>query len=83
MCDRTGWDAALLSWNICSPCRHGHIAKISVADHWQRQGLGRRMVQRAMHGAKDYRWSTTHHSPLTTHHSPVAPGATILPRPRP
>ncbi|MFD5398612.1 GNAT family N-acetyltransferase [Streptomyces sp. NPDC127097] len=63
MCDRTGWDAARLSWNICAPCRRGHIAKIYIADHWQRQGLGRRMVQRAMQRAEDYHWTTTHQSP--------------------
>ncbi|RXS67687.1 hypothetical protein EST92_27470 [Streptomyces sp. TM32] len=63
VCDRNGWDAALLSWNICAPCRRGHIAKISIADHWQRQGLGRRMVRRAMHGGEDYHWSTTSQSP--------------------
>ncbi|MFD5897757.1 hypothetical protein [Streptomyces sp. NPDC060366] len=41
VCDRTGWDAAVLSWSVCTRCRRGHIAKISIAEHWQRQGLGR------------------------------------------
>lgn len=46
VCDRTGWDAAVLSWHTCSGCRRGHIAKISIADRWQRKGLGRRLVLR-------------------------------------
>ncbi|MEU1050648.1 hypothetical protein ABZ400_36715 [Streptomyces sp. NPDC005897] len=63
VCDRTGWDAAILSWHTCMPCRRGHIAKISIADHWQRHGLGRRLVLRAMHGAGDFHWTRAGQSP--------------------
>lgn len=71
VCDRTGWDAALLSWNICPPCRRGHIGKISIADHWQRQGLGRRMVRRAIRGAEDFHWTTTGQSAQAQQFFPV------------
>lgn len=63
VCDRTGWDAATLSWSTCGPCDQGRIWKISISDHWQRQGLGRRMILRAMRGADGYHWTTTHQSP--------------------
>ncbi|MGP4003505.1 GNAT family N-acetyltransferase [Streptomyces sp. 8N706] len=71
VCDRTGWDAAVLYWHICTPCRRGHIAKISIADHWQRQGLGRRMVLRAIRIAQDYHWTTTGQSPEAQRFFPV------------
>jgi GNAT superfamily N-acetyltransferase len=71
VCDRTGWDAAVLSWHTCSVCQRGHIAKISIADHWQRQGLGRRLVLRALQGAQDYRWTTTGQSPDAQRFFPV------------
>jgi GNAT superfamily N-acetyltransferase len=71
VCDRTGWDAAVLSWHTCSLCRRGHIAKISIADHWQRQGLGRRLILRAMRGAQDYHWTTTGQSPEAQQFFPV------------
>ncbi|MFC9602428.1 hypothetical protein ACFTTN_03050 [Streptomyces niveus] len=45
--------------------------KISIADHWQRQGLGRRMVGRAMRGVQDFHWTTTHQSPDAQRFFPV------------
>jgi GNAT superfamily N-acetyltransferase len=63
VCDRTGWDAAVLSWSSCTPCRRGHVFKISIAEHWQGKGLGRTLIRRAMRGAETYRWTTTSQSP--------------------
>ncbi|MER7652650.1 MULTISPECIES: GNAT family N-acetyltransferase [Streptomyces] len=41
------------------------------ADHWQRQGLGRRLVLRAMQGAEGYHWSTTGQSSEAQRFFPV------------
>ncbi|WP_406190359.1 GNAT family N-acetyltransferase [Streptomyces sp. NBC_01017] len=71
VCDRTGWDAAVLSWHTCTPCWRGHIAKISIAEHWQRQGLGRRLVLRALRGAEDFHWTTTSQSPEAQQFFPI------------
>ncbi|PIB04237.1 hypothetical protein B1C81_33775 [Streptomyces sp. HG99] len=79
VCDRTGWDAAVLSWHTCSECRRGHIAKISIADHWQRQGLGRRLVLRAMRGAEDFHWTTTGQSPKPSASSLSSPARPVPP----
>ncbi|MGP3990843.1 hypothetical protein [Streptomyces sp. 3N207] len=83
VCDRSGWDAAILCWSTCHDCRQGHIWKISIADHWQRQGLGRRMVYRALRGAEDYGWSTTGQSTEAQRFFPVLAketGAAFTPR---
>lgn len=63
VCDRSGWDPAILDWSTCRECAQGRIWKISIADHWQCQGLGRQMVYRALRGAESYEWSTTGQSP--------------------
>ncbi|UGY92576.1 hypothetical protein [Streptomyces gobiensis] len=64
VCSRLGHDSATLIWKICHPCRRGVIAKISIVDGWQRQGLGRRLVLRAMQDTDGYHWTTSGQSPM-------------------
>jgi hypothetical protein len=71
VCDRSGYDFAILVWHVCEECRHGLIAKISIADYRQRQGIGRRMVLRALLGHEDYQWVTTGQSDLAQGFFPV------------
>ncbi|MER5302260.1 hypothetical protein ABT039_22755 [Streptomyces lasiicapitis] len=71
VCDRAGYDPAVLIWHTCHACRRGLIAKISIAVEWQRQGIGRRLIRRAMRGAEDYRWTTSAQSELAQQFFPV------------
>ncbi|MFF4160583.1 GNAT family N-acetyltransferase [Streptomyces sp. NPDC001678] len=64
VCRRLGHASATLIWKTCHTCRRGVISKISMADDWQRQGLGRRLVLRAMRGAENYHWTTSGQSPM-------------------
>jgi GNAT superfamily N-acetyltransferase len=63
VCERDGVEHAVLIWNICHVCRCGVIAKISMIPEWQRQGLGRRLVQWALRGGPGYEWVTSSQSP--------------------
>ncbi|MEU8136517.1 hypothetical protein [Streptodolium elevatio] len=85
VCDRSGYDFAILYWQTCPTCRHGHIAKISIAPERQRQRYGTRMVLRAMRGCASYTWTTTGQSPDAQRFFPVlahATGAAFTPRGR-
>ncbi|MEU1621447.1 hypothetical protein ABZ479_29620 [Streptomyces sp. NPDC005722] len=59
VCERSGYDFAVLHFRICHECRHGLIAKIRVTGEWTRQGYATRMVKWAIRGCETYSWSTT------------------------
>jgi GNAT superfamily N-acetyltransferase len=63
MFDQRGYDIGVLVWRMCDDCRIGSIAKISIALGHQRQGLGRRLVRRALADGPDYAWRTSGQSP--------------------
>ncbi|MET9409521.1 hypothetical protein ABZX90_27710 [Streptomyces sp. NPDC002935] len=63
VCDRDGLDHAILIWNACHDCRFGMIAKISIIDEWQRQGLGRRLLLWALRESPGCDWVTSGQSP--------------------
>ncbi|MFE4682572.1 hypothetical protein ACFRNJ_17300 [Streptomyces sp. NPDC056721] len=63
VCDRDGLDHAVLIWNVCQDCRCGMIAKISITDEWQRQGLGRRLLLWALRESPGCDWVTSGQSP--------------------
>jgi GNAT superfamily N-acetyltransferase len=46
--DREGYDVGQFVWQVCRACRRASINKISVVDSWQRRGLGRRLIARAL-----------------------------------
>jgi len=71
MYDRNGYDVGQLVWMVCDECGVGSINKISIVDWFQRQGLGRRLVQRAVADGPDYRWRTTGQSPMAKKFFPV------------
>ncbi len=43
-----GYDIGMLVWQVCAQCRRGSINKVSLAIEWQRQGIGRRLINRAL-----------------------------------
>lgn len=63
MFDREGYDIGTLVWMVCDDCRVGSINKISITIEHQRQGLGRRLVRRALADGPGYTWQTTAQSP--------------------
>lgn len=63
MFDRDGYDIGRLVWVVCDACRVGSINKISIDPDHHRQGLGRRMLLRALADGPGYTWQTTHQSP--------------------
>jgi hypothetical protein len=46
--EREGCDIGTLVWRVCGDCRIGSINKISLSSEWHRQGLGRRLIARAL-----------------------------------
>ncbi|MGI5508912.1 hypothetical protein [Streptomyces sp. CA-106131] len=58
MFDRSGYDIGVLVWRVC---RVGSINQISIT--MQRQGLGRRLIRRALADGPGYAWQTTGQSP--------------------
>jgi GNAT superfamily N-acetyltransferase len=63
MHDQQGYDIGTLVWQVCSSCRWGSISKISIAHEWQRRGLGRRLISRALRDGPGYTWVTSSQSP--------------------
>ena len=63
MHDERGYDIGTLVWRICPTCRWGSINKISIDLEWHRQGLGRRLIHRALRDGPGYTWVTTSQSP--------------------
>lgn len=61
--DRDGYDIGRLVWVVCDTCRVGSINKISIDPDHHRQGLGRRMIRRALNDGPGYTWQTTGQSP--------------------
>lgn len=61
--DREGYDIGVLAWTVCATCERGRIHKISITVEWQRLGLGRRLIRRAVRGGQTYRWTTSGQSP--------------------
>ncbi|MGW7614100.1 GNAT family N-acetyltransferase [Streptomyces sp. NPDC054766] len=61
--DQDGYDIGRLVWVVCDACRVGSINKISISPDHHRQGLGRRMIRRALAGSPGCIWQTTHQSP--------------------
>lgn len=60
---RDGISDARLVWKVCHPCERGVISKISLSPEVQRQGLGTRLVDRALLDGPGYRWTTSSQSP--------------------
>ncbi|WP_175334366.1 hypothetical protein, partial [Streptomyces lunaelactis] len=63
MFDRQGYDIGTLVWMVCDTCRVRSINKISISIEHQRQGLGRRLIRRALADGPGHRWQTTGQSP--------------------
>lgn len=63
MFDRDGYDIGTVVWKVCDACRVGSINKISITIEHQRQGLGRRLIRRALADGPSYTWQTTGQSP--------------------
>ncbi|MFE0799591.1 GNAT family N-acetyltransferase [Streptomyces sp. NPDC058812] len=63
MFDRDGYNIGRLVWVVCDPCRIGSINKISIDPDHHRQGLGRRLIRRALADGPGYAWQTTGQSP--------------------
>lgn len=64
--DRDGHVVGRLVWVVCDECHVGSIHKISNDPGCHRQGLGRRLIRRALADCPGYRWQTTHQSPRPT-----------------
>lgn len=60
---RDGISDARLVWKVCHQCERGVISKISLSPEVQRQGLGTRLVGRALLDGPGYRWTTSSQSP--------------------
>ncbi|MFE9701400.1 hypothetical protein [Streptomyces sp. NPDC006270] len=60
---RDGISDARLVWKVCRPCERGVISKISLSSEVQRQGLGTRLVDRALLDGPGYRWTTSSQPP--------------------
>ncbi|MFF7146265.1 GNAT family N-acetyltransferase [Streptomyces nodosus] len=71
MFDRDGYDLGRLVWVVCDACRTGSINKISIDPDHHRQGLGRRMIRRALDDGPGYTWQTTHRSPTARQFFPA------------
>jgi GNAT superfamily N-acetyltransferase len=71
VCSREGHDHAILIWQVCHQCRCGLIAKISMIPEWQGQGLGRRLINRALRDGPQYQWTTSSQSPEGRRFFPV------------
>lgn len=69
--DSHDYDIARLVWQICDQCQHGRINKISINEEWQRQGLGRRLIHRALRDGPGYTWATTGQSPEAKKFFPI------------
>ncbi|MGW2224278.1 GNAT family N-acetyltransferase [Streptomyces formicae] len=52
-----------LRYQLCHPCRVGHILNIAVAAHWQGQGLARHALHTVLAEGEGYAWSTSRQSP--------------------
>jgi GNAT superfamily N-acetyltransferase len=63
MFDRDGYNIGRLVWVVCDTCRIGSINKISIDPDRHRQGLGRRLIGRAVTDGPDYTWQTSGQSP--------------------
>ncbi|WP_327188222.1 GNAT family N-acetyltransferase [Streptomyces sp. NBC_01334] len=70
MFDRDGYNIGRLVWVVCDACRIGSINKISIDPDRHRQGLGRRLIHRALADGPGYTWQTTHQSPRPRSSSP-------------
>ncbi|MFI1680879.1 GNAT family N-acetyltransferase [Streptomyces sp. NPDC020607] len=60
--DRDDRQVGSLEFQICHPCRLGHIGNLAVAAHWQGQGIGRHAVHLALAAGAGYTWSTSRQS---------------------
>lgn len=69
--DRCGLQVGTLGWQVCDLHRRGFIAKISIVPEWQRQGVGRRIVRRALEDGPGYAWMTSSQSDAARQFFPV------------
>ncbi|MEO3874707.1 GNAT family N-acetyltransferase [Nonomuraea sp. B12E4] len=69
--DPDDYDIARLVWQVCDECRHGSINKISIDQEWQRRGLGRRLIHRALRDGPTYAWATSGQSPEARKFFPI------------
>lgn len=63
MYDREGYDIGRFVWQVCCACQRASINKISISDSWQRRGLGRRLIARALRDGPGCAWVTSGQSP--------------------
>jgi GNAT superfamily N-acetyltransferase len=61
--DRDGYDIGQFVWQVCRACQRASINKISITNDWQRRGLGRRLIARALGDGPGYAWVTSGQSP--------------------
>lgn len=66
-----GHDMARLVWQVCDDCERASLNKISIDPNWQRRGLGRRLINRALRDGPDYAWVTSGQSPAAKRFFPV------------
>ncbi|MFF4021169.1 GNAT family N-acetyltransferase [Streptomyces sp. NPDC001843] len=52
-----------LRFRMCGACHTGLILDVWISDDWQRQGLGRELVQTLVAHHSGVRWSTTRQTP--------------------
>jgi hypothetical protein len=61
--DREGYDAGQFVGQACRACQRASINKISITNDWQRRGLGRRLIARALRDEPGCDWVTSGQSP--------------------
>jgi hypothetical protein len=71
MYDPDGYDIGQLVWQACEVCRRGSINKISINQEWQRRGLGRCLIERALRDGPGFTWITSGQSPAAKEFFPT------------
>ncbi|WP_326841112.1 GNAT family N-acetyltransferase [Streptomyces sp. NBC_01558] len=60
--DSEGRAVGQFDYQICHPCRQGHVEGIAVAAPWQGRGVARRTLHTALGPCAGYAWSTSRQS---------------------
>lgn len=60
--DGEGRAVGQLDYQICHPCRQGHVEGIAVSAPWQGRGVGRGTLHAALAPCTGYAWSTSRQS---------------------
>src|SRR6266536_2543240 len=61
--DRDGYHIGQFVWQVCRACQRASINKISIVGSWQRRGLGRRLIARALRDGPGCAWVSSGQSP--------------------